>query len=157
MSSDNGIYIFRFADQTRVVEMAAFDNMYWSFGPNNATEDINPLRVVQHIGVCPLKAIFYGHDKNLQASIYAEQLLDDMARDGVPCEYGVATINNFQDKTWEEVVQMAVPLAMAEAKYLAEMDDEEFLIWEGDFFWLTSFIDNHSFPPARIKDCSKHE
>jgi hypothetical protein len=111
MSADNGIYILKMKDQSRVGHFQAIENLWWSNLLLEMTSNIVSTRVMEYY-------FFLDPLTNDKAEERAFELEKDILEDDF-CyilEYGIQTISI--NKTWDELVKEAKILIKKEIKFL---------------------------------------
>jgi hypothetical protein len=111
MSADNGLYILKMKDQSRVGHFQAIENLWWSNLLLEMTADIVPTRVMEYY-------FFLDPLTDDQAAKRAFELNKEILEDDF-CpilEYGIQTISI--NKTWNELVEEAKKLIKKEIKFL---------------------------------------
>lgn len=102
MSADNTIVILKLSDQYRVMEMGAFENLYWSHSTEDITDKLIPSRVFEYFKNA--KVFFEESD----AKVYAEKLY----KSSYIVEYGIQTIEI--NKTWGKLLELSRDVLLKE-------------------------------------------
>lgn len=102
MSADNAIIILKLTDQYRVMEMSAFENLYWSHSTQSLEENIIPSRVFEYFKTA--KTFFEESD----AKKYSEKLYESSHI----VEYGIQTVEI--NKTWAKLLELSRDVLLKE-------------------------------------------
>lgn len=102
MSADNTIVILKLSDQYRVMEMGAFENLYWSHSSEKLTDDLIPPRIFEHFKTA--KTFIDESD----ARAYSEKLY----KSSYIVEYGIQTIEI--NKTWAKLLELSRDVLLKE-------------------------------------------
>lgn len=106
MSADNGIYILKLSDQSRVIYTLAIDNLFWSYITHSAEDEIVPTRVIEYFSNA--KPLSF-EDAQKLAFVYEERIFNSP----MPyLEYGIQVIR--KNCTWNEIVEKAANIAELE-------------------------------------------
>jgi len=91
MSSINGIYILKLLDQSRVIEVQAFEYIYWSY-VNKHNYNYLPINILRYF-------------KNSEPMTHnkAEEIALELGKSCTILEYGIKTM--IVNKTWDEVIR----------------------------------------------------
>lgn len=102
MSADNAIIILKLTDQYRVMEIGAFENLYWSHSTESLEDKPIPSRVFEHFKSAK---IFY---EETDARAYSEKLY----KSNYIVEYGIQTIEI--NKTWAKLLELSRDILLKE-------------------------------------------
>jgi hypothetical protein len=122
MSADNGIYILKMKDQSRVIHAQAIENLYWSMVDMKEVPDLVPTRIIEYYGhVSPMSS----DECQKKAFAMEKDILDD---DFCPIlEYGICTLE--VNKTWNEIVSDAKELIEKEISHVQSLPENKKNIW----------------------------
>jgi hypothetical protein len=130
MSADNGIYILKMKDQSRVIHTQAIENLWWDYTVMETTDHLVSTRIVE----------YYGHAKpmtNKEAIKEALRLENEILNDDFcsVLEYGISIIEI--DKAWDEIIQEAKELVKLEIEHIKSLPD-----WNRKSQWYKEEIKN---------------
>jgi hypothetical protein len=116
MSADNGIYILKMKNQSRIIETSAIENLWWSFLINGESKELVPTRVFSYY----YNSIPMTFNK---AQARAFELEREILYSDFPVlEYGINTIQI--NKTWKEIINEAKELLPKEIESIKTMGEK---------------------------------
>lgn len=102
MSADNTIVILKLSDQYRVMEMGAFENLYWSHSTQDVTDKLIPSRIFEYFKTAKTFV------EEIDARAYSEKLY----KSSYIVEYGIQTIEI--NKTWAKLLELSRDVLLKE-------------------------------------------
>lgn len=132
MSADNGIYILKMKDQSRVIHAQAIENLFWSLETFGQTENLISTRIL----------LYYNNAKSMtfeEAMLKAFEMEKEILNDDY-CpilEYGISTFTI--DKTWNEIVEDAK--TVFEREKISVANSLKSYIWQWDIDRLNKIFD----------------
>lgn len=125
MSADNGIYILKCKDQSRVLYTQCIENLWYSHLKDREDNfsELVPTRIIEYFGKG--RTDILTHEEAIQK---AHRMYDDFMENddyGI-LEYGISTISI--NKTWDEILSEAKEMGIEEIRKLISLDNWTFYI-----------------------------